>query len=188
MIANPLEEAMRRAINDRRIFCMPQELISKTEWAKLKEAVYKSDSNASQQVLIAVKDALTAKLKLERDPGRKRNLEADKDLLERLEFHLQKDSPLARHLLELLESFGPLRANLPNMEDFGKVIEGHSRPIAEQFFLYKIQKEKDQRRRQALMALFEEVKKLYDQHVEPLEIAFFVRKVDSLTQLVEVLK
>lgn len=186
MTANPLEEAMRRVINDRRIFWMPQELISKTEWEKLREAVYRSDSDTGRQVLTAAKDALAAKLKVERDQERKRDLEADKALLERLEVHIQADS--SRRLLELLESFGPLRANLPNIEDFGKVIEGHSRPVAEQFFLYKIQKEKDQRQRQALMALFEEVKRLYDQHVEPLEIAFFVRKVDSLTQLVEVLQ
>lgn len=186
MIANPLEEAIRRVINDRRIFWMPQELINKEEWARLKEAAYKSDINTCRQVLTVAKDALAAKLRVERDQKRKRELEADRALLERLEVHIQADS--SRRLLELLESFGPLRANLPNMEDFGKVIEGHSRPVAEQFFLYKIQKEKDQRRRQALMALFEEVKRLYDQHVEPLEIAFFVRKVDSLTQLVEVLQ
>jgi len=74
------------------------------------------------------------------------------------------------------------------MEDFGKVVEGHGRPIAEQYFLYKIQKEKDQRRRTALAGLFEVVKGLYDQRVDPLEIAFFVRKIESLTQIVEVLK
>ena len=87
-----------------------------------------------------------------------------------------------------MDSFGPVRCNLPDTEDMGKVIEGYGRPTVEEFLSYKIQKEREQRRQQALVALFEEVRRLYDQHVEPLQIAFFVRKIDSLNQIVEVLR
>ncbi len=188
MTANPLEEATRRVLNDRRIFWMPQELINKAEWVKIREAFSRSDSLVTLKVIAQAKDNLAKKISAEKDPKEKQHLEEARRLLNGLEDQVRKASPTVRQLLEQLESFGPLVCNLPNLEDFGKVIEGHGRPTAEQFFLYKIQKEKDQRRRQALTALFEVLRELYDRRVEPLEIAFFVRKIDSLTQLVEVLK
>lgn len=188
MIANPLETAMRLVLNDRRIFCMPQEIISKSDWLEFRKALGKNDKARLASLLGSAEKTIAAHLNKEQDNRRKRNLEDAKALLTSLKTHVDKDSPLVRDLADHLDAFGPLRPNLPNMEDFGKVIEGHGRPTAEQFFRYKIQKEKEQRRRDALVALFEVVKELYEQHVSPLEIAFFVRKVDSLTQIVEVLK
>lgn len=187
MTTDPLEAAIKRVLNDRRIFWMPQELINKVDWARLREAASRADHSVTRQVLINAQNSLKAKIDAERDSEKRQKLEENKVLLEGLSNRIENNSSFATRLLELLESFGPLRCNLPNMEDFGKVIEGHGRPTAEQFFTYKIQKEKDHHRRQALTALFEVVKELYDCHVEPLEIAFFVRKIDSLTQLVEVL-
>lgn len=188
MIANPLETAMRLVLNDRRIFWMPQEIINKSDWSEFRKALGKNDKARLASFLELAEKTINGHLTKEQDNRRKRNLEDAKALLINLKTHVDKGSPLVRNLVDHLDTFGPLRPNLPNMEDFGKVIEGHGRPTAEQFFLYKIQKEQAQHRRDALIALFEVVKELYEQHVNPLEIAFFVRKVDSLTQIVEVLK
>jgi hypothetical protein len=188
MIANPIEEAIRNALNDRRIFWMPQELINKADFGTLKDALSKLDTSLAFQVISQSKDTVEERIKTEHDRNRKWHLEDARRLLVGLENHIAQDPSFVRNLLDQLESFGPVICNLPNMEDFGKIIEGHSRSIAEQFLLYKIQKEKDLRRRQALVALLEIVKKLYDRRVEPLEIAFFVRKINSLGVIVEVLK
>jgi hypothetical protein len=188
MTANPLEAAMRLVLNDRRVFWMPQEIISKSDWSEFREALERNDKDRLTSVLESAGKTITVRINEEQDNKRKENLEEAKALFTGLKTHVDEGSPLVRDLVDQLDTFGPLRSNLPNMEDFGKVIEGYGRSTAEQFFLYKIQKEKSPRRRDALIALFEVVKELYEQHVSPLEIAFFVRKVDSLTQIVEVLK
>lgn len=184
MTTDPLEAAIKRVLNDRRIFWMPQELIGKADWARLHK-IYQSDRQTALQIVETAKGNL-AKMTF---PKREFRDEAE-SLLTGLQTKIQQGSQLAKNVLEQLNEFGPLKCNLSKneLEDFGKVIEGHGRPLVEQFFTYKMQKEKDQRRRQALAALFEVVRELYDCHVEPLEIAFFVRKIDSFTQLVEVLR
>ena len=87
-----------------------------------------------------------------------------------------------------LHKFGPVKCNLPNMEDYGKVIENHNRSTVEQYFLYKIDKEKNRFRRKALRKTLEYLKELYMMNLDTLEIAFFIRKLDSLTQFMEVIK
>ncbi|MFQ5802020.1 MAG: hypothetical protein ACE5JQ_03875 [Candidatus Methylomirabilales bacterium] len=188
MTSNPIEAAMHRVLNDRRIFWMPQELIDRANWSEFREALWRDDKSRAAAVLESAEKMLTTRINNERDNTRRSHLEDAKALLIGLKTYVNEGSVLVRDLAQRLDTFGPLRPNLPNMEDFGKVIEGHSRPTAEQFFLYKIQKEKHNRRRDALAALFEVVKGLYGQRVDPLEIAFFVRKVESLTQIVEVLR
>ncbi len=188
MTVNPIESAMRRVLNDRRIFWMPQELINKSQWAQFRRALENADMNMAVPVLDAAEKAVIARIKNERDNKKRSHLEDAKAVLTGLRNYANEGSILVRNLVDRLDTFGTLRPNFPNMEDFGKVIEGYSRAIVEQFFLYKIDKEKDQRRRDALAAIFEVVKELYSQHVDLLEIAFFVRKLESLTQIVEVMK
>lgn len=188
MTANPLEEAMRRVLNDRRIFWMTQELIGKADWAKLRDALSGGDSDTALGVVASAKDSIAKRINAERDPRNRQHVESAQQLLSGLEAKLKQAPSSVTRVLELMDSFGPVRCNLPDTEDMGKVIEGYGRPTVEEFFTYKIQKEGEQRRRQALVALFEEVRRLYDQHVEPLQIAFFIRKIDSLNQLVEVLR
>lgn len=188
MTTNPLETAIRRVLNDRRIFWMPQEIIGKSEWSEFRQALHGDDKSHASQVLKSAEKRLIRCVSNEQNDRRRGHLENAKRLLTGLKKHVNGGSVCAQNLAYQLDAFGPLRSNLPNMEDFGKVIERHGRPTAEQFFLYKIQKENNNRRRYALTALWEVVKGLYDQRVNPLEIAFFVRKVESLAQIVEVLK
>ncbi len=188
MTASPLEDAMRRVLNDRRIFWMPQELIGKAGWATLRNALDRDDSDTALGVVASAKGDIDKRINAERDARRKQHLEDARQLLNGLEAKIKQAPSSINRVLDLMESFGPVRCNLPDTEDMGKVIEGYGRPTVEEFFTYKIQKERDQQRQKALVALFEEVRRLYDLHVEPLEIAFFVRKIDSLNQIVEVLR
>ena len=58
---------------------------------------------------------------------------------------LTTSTPLVRNLVQPLNNFGPLLSNLSKneLDDYGRVIEGHNRTTVEQFFLYKIHKEKN---------------------------------------------
>ncbi|GAI24746.1 unnamed protein product, partial [marine sediment metagenome] len=86
-----------------------------------------------------------------------------------------------------LDSFGLVECKLPNMEDYGKVIENHNRSTVEQYFLSKIDRARGYQKR-ALRKTLEYVMELYAMNLDILEIAFFIRKLNSLTQFMEVIK
>ena len=190
MTAKPLEAAIRRVLNDRRILWMPQELINKERWSEFCEALRGNDKAMAFSILDSAEKTITTRINNERDNTKKRHLEDAKRVLLGLKAHVNNESPLVRNLVDQLDNFGPLLSNLSKneLDDYGRVIEGHNRTTVEHFFLYKIHKEKNDRDRGAHTSLFQVVQALYDQHVDFLEIAFFVRKLDSLTQIVEVLK
>lgn len=196
MTANPLEEAMRRVLNDQRIFSPPYDresrnhiplLFNKNEWAELRQSFIEKDTDRFR-ALVDQKITGLDQNEIFASKWRKSKLREMRKLGFSLQNLFTDDPYVLGQLFNIFNDFGLLECNLPDMEDFGKVIEGHSRPTVEQFFLYKIKKEKNYVRRQALVALLEVIKELYDKRVEPLEIAFFVRKIDSLTLFVEVLK
>ncbi len=186
MTNNPLQLATRKVLNDPRIFRMFPILFNKVEWAKLRKAIQDNDTLLTQQLIKTARDSLNEKLRTERDQNRRRDLESAQTLLNGFEAKIREPSAMLTQVFETLDSFGSLWCYLPNTEDYGKIIEGQSRPTVEHFFLYKI--DKAERDREALVALFEVVKELYEQRVEPLQIAFFVRKIKSLNQFVEVLR
>jgi hypothetical protein len=169
---------------------MPQELINKEKWSEFCEALRRNNKAMAFSVLDSAEEAITTRINNERDNTKKKHLEDARRVLSGLKTHVSNESPLVRSLVDQLDNFGPLLSNLSRneLDDYGRVIEGHNRTTVEQFFLYKIHKEKNDRDRQAHTSLFQVVQGLYDQHVDFLEIAFFVRKLDSLTQIVEVLK
>lgn len=188
MTTSPLDHAIRKALNDRRIFWMPQKLIDRVVWSNLKLSIKSGKTDDVQSILSGAENAVCNLISRERDPRKKEHLKDAKKLLAGLKTKIGQQSPFVAYLLDMLDEFGPLLSNLPNMEDFGKVIEGYNHSTAEQFFLYKIQKEKNRRKKNALCALIEIVKELYESRANPIEIAFFVRKIDSLPQIMEVLQ
>ncbi|MDY7038204.1 MAG: hypothetical protein SV375_18835 [Thermodesulfobacteriota bacterium] len=188
MTISPLDNAIRKTLNNRRVFWMPQKLIGKADWSILKLSIENGKTDDVQSILSKAKNGVIDSIKNESDPRKKVHLEDAKNLLDGLRTQIDQRSSIVTLLFDMLDEFGPLRNNLPDMENFGKVIEGHNRPTVEQFFLYKMQKEQDRKRKYALYALIEIVIELYESHVNPLEIAFFVRKIDSLSQIMEVLK
>lgn len=193
MTANPLEEAlekaMRRVLNDRRIFQMRIELIGQAGWTKLRDALSQGNGATALQVIGAAKDDLARKINTEGDQRKRQDLDNARKLLEGLEANIKQGSYAANRVFELMDQFGPVECKLSRdvLQDLGVVIERYDRTTVDQFFLYKIQ-EGPGYQRQPLTALLEIVRELHVQGVGPLKIAFFVRKIRALDQLVEVLR
>lgn len=188
MTVSPIDYAIRKALNDRRIFWIPQKLIDKTNWSNLKLSIKSGKTDDVQNILSKAENAVCNLINYERDLRKRRYLEDAKKLLAGFKTKIGQRSPFVMRMLDMLDEFGPLLSNLPNMEDFGKVIEGYNYSTAEHFFLYKIQKEKSKKQKDALSALLGIVQQLYATRVDPLQIAFFVRKINSLPQIMEVLQ
>jgi|GEM_PF-749416 len=103
---------------------------------------------------------------------------------------------LLKQLFENLEWYGLVECHLPSMDDYGKVIERHDISTVEHYFVDKIKREVSykhgqryiSKRGKALEKVFEYVKELYNFGLHPVEIAFFVRKLNSLVTYWEVIE
>ena len=94
-------------------------------------------------------------------------------------------------LFDNLDWYGLVECKLPkpsSMDDYGKVIERYDLSIVEHFFVDKISKESNPYRQKALRKLLEYVKELYDLNISVEEIAYFVRKLDSLEKYWEIIE
>jgi len=94
---------------------------------------------------------------------------------------------LLKDLFENLEWYGLVECKLPRMEDYGKVIERYDISMVEQYFVDKIQRASYPQNR-ALEKILDYVKELYASGISPEQIAYFVRKIDSLTKYWEVIE
>jgi len=94
---------------------------------------------------------------------------------------------LLKELFENLEWYGLVECKLPKMEDYGKVIERYDISIVGQYFVDKI-KRASYPQNKALEKILEYVKELHTAGNSPEEIAYLVRKIDSLTKYWEVIE
>jgi len=90
-------------------------------------------------------------------------------------------------LFDMFDAFGSLETPLPAMEDYGKVAEFEPQAVLRQYFLTKIDRAKDNRQKIALKRVLEEVEYLVSQGTEPVQVGFFLRKLESLKLLPEVI-
>ena len=196
MTAKTLDEIMRRVLNDSDIFSPPYDRNTKSsipllfeteEWKQLKEAFKKRDKNSFNSIV----DNQCQELRQNEQNANRWRKDRIRDTIELGEL-LKKAYDQKPYILEQmfvkLDSFGLVECKLPNMEDYGKIIENHNRSTVEQYFLYKIDKEKNRFRRKALKKTLEYLKELYAMNLDILEIAFFIRKLNSLIQFMEVIK
>ena len=94
---------------------------------------------------------------------------------------------LLNQLFENLEWYGLVECKLPNMDSYGKVIERYNITMVEQYFADKIKRSSYPQNR-ALERVLEYVKELYIAGISPEEIAYFIRKLNSLTKYWEVIE
>ena len=94
---------------------------------------------------------------------------------------------LLKQLFENLEWYGLVECKLPTMDSYGKVIERYNITMVEQYFVDKIKRSSYPQNR-ALEKVLEYVKELYIAGISPEEIAYFVRKLNSLTKYWEVIE
>lgn len=190
-----LDNVMKRVLNDPDVFGPPFDrnlrsyiplLFQKENWKELKTAFERRDKSAFNSLL--GKQLQNLRNEASRSQRwRKTQIERLLPLGESLKKAFETKPNLLSQLFELFDSFGLIECKLPNMEDFGKIIENHTKPTVEQFFLYKIDKAAWAQKR-ALKKIFEYVQELYTMNLDVLEIAFFVRKLNSLTEFVEVIR
>ena len=188
MTAKTLDEIMRKVLNDSGIFYVSYIIFDETEWKNLGKEFQKGDfaevTARIDEKIMRLQDALNS----ERNKKKKETLEKAVKLTEALKSAINSKAHIMKQMFLTLDRFGLVKCNLPNMEDYGKVIENHNRSTVEQYFLYKIDKERNRFRRKALKRTLEYLKELYAMKLDTLEIAFFIRKLDSLTQFMEVIK
>ncbi|WP_461863696.1 hypothetical protein, partial [Thermococcus sp.] len=108
-------------------------------------------------------------------------------LLAALKNSVDEKPNLLYELLNTLDSYALVKCNLPNMENYGKVIERYNLSIVEQYFMDKIRRASYPQNK-ALERILEYVKELYSAGFSSEEIGYFVRKVNSLTKYWEVIE
>lgn len=86
-----------------------------------------------------------------------------------------------------LDWYGLVECKLPNMEDYGKVIEKYDRNIVLQYFCDKISKAPNHQKK-ALKKMLEYIQELYEAKLSREEIAYFVRKINSLEEFWRLIK
>jgi len=194
MTTKTLDDVMRRVLNDPDIFgprydkntrsSLPL-LFGKEDWKQLKEAFSKRDKNSFNSIV----DNQCRELR-QKEQNARRRWDRIRDTIElgkSLKTAYGQKPYILEQMFDNLDSFGLVECKLPNMEDYGKVIENHNRSIVEQYFLSKISRARGYQNR-ALRKTLEYVKELYAMNLDVLEIAFFIRKLNSLTEFMEVIK
>ncbi len=186
MISNesPMERLLRKVINDRNVFDYGKGnsgcLIARSEMPQFRTWLETED-------LESVRRFLERKIGKLQEEILKTDGKSDlRDFAQRLKNGLDSYRHYLVRICNLLDDFGILRCKLPNMEDYGRVVERESRAVVEQFFSYKIDKEANKWRREALKRLREYLAWGYDQGISSEHLGFFVRKIESLERLTEV--
>jgi hypothetical protein len=187
MTTKTLDDVMRRVLNDPDVFYISYTIFDNAEWEEIGKEFREGDLNSVtsriNQKIQDLKNALDSQI----NDRKKRMLQETIKLDEALKNAINNKPYVLEQVFSTLDKFGLVKCNLPNMEDYGKVIENHSRSTVEQYFLSKIDRAGGYQRR-ALRKTLEYVKELYAMNLDVLEIAFFVRKLNSLTQFMGVIK
>ncbi len=195
MITKTLDDVMRRMMNDSYIFSPPYDRNAKSaipllfeteEWKQLKEAFEGKDKNSFNSIVDNQCQKLQQK-EQNANQWRKRRIRDTIKLGKALKNAYDQKPYILEQMFDKLDSFGIIECKLPNTEDYGKVIENHNRSTVEQYFLSKIDRARGYQK-PALRKTLEYVKELYAMKLDVLEIAFFIRKLNSLTQFMEVIK
>lgn len=189
MTSKTLNDVMRRVLNDPDIFYIYYPIFNNSDWSQLRELFKSKRFNELKDKINKKVDSLRKELKeLNSGSNDKRREKIRKAIkfTEALKSAVDGKFYITEQIFLMLDKFGLVKCNLPNMEDYGKVIEIHNWEIAEQFFLYKIDKAKGYEKK-ALIKTLEYIKEMYAMKVDILEISFFVRKLNDLTQFMEVI-
>lgn len=179
-----IDEIFKKVLNDRSIFWIREAIFNETEWAELKIVKDKPEEFKK----ITDNKINSKKIKdIANNEKKKNDLEKCLKLCEALKSALNEKPNILKQKFDYLNSYGLVKCNLPNMDDYGKVIERYGISTVEHFFLDKIKRENDIHKKKAIEKVLEYVKELYNANYSPLEIAYFVRKLNSLTNFWEVL-
>jgi len=178
-----MDEIFKKVLNDRDIFWIKKEIFNEIEWNALKMS---KDNHGDFIKIVDSKIKLLENEMSNVSNKKKKDFEESVELCKGLKSAIKENSNILDQILDILKSYGVVKSNLPNMDDYGKVIERYGISTVEQFFLDKIKRENNRHKKRALARILEYVKELYNSNQSALEIAYFVRKLDSLTIFWEV--
>jgi len=199
-----MNKVFKRVLNDKEIFDSPCDKNTSSPIPKLFEG--ESWKELEKLFNKGRKDEFIEKIdsrirEIENQERRARGWRRDKinalkQRAEWLKSAFDDKAHLLRQLFKNLEWYGLVECYLPNMDDHGKVIERHNISTVEHYFVDKIKREVSykhgqryiSKRGKALEKVLEYVKELYDSGLHPVEIAFFVRKLNSLVTYWEVIE
>ena len=185
-----MDTILKKILNDRDIFYHEKEIFTKSEWNLLREKFINKNLEEYKNIIQGKINEYNQKINQATNNKEKEKFQGAKKLCQSLINAIYDKPNLLNNLFEYLDSFGLVKSNLPSpssMDDYGKVIERYDIGTVTQFFLDKIERESDKYKKKALKKLLEYVKELYQSNQSPLEIAYFVRKLNSLKTLWEVL-
>lgn len=180
-----LMDIIKRIINDKRIFNTPycpydkrylEEFFPNKEWMELYN-YYKEGGENSYKELI---NRRHERIKKQYERNKLGN-----DLNKRYNALLHaycKKRQLLEELFNTLEWYGVVECKLPNMDDFGIVIERHSKEEVITFFCDKINRTTRSYQKNALKAVLSYTMELYEIGIPKETIAYFIRKLDSLVE------
>jgi uncharacterized protein Yka (UPF0111/DUF47 family) len=194
-MTSKLDEVFKKVLNDRDIFDSlydknAKKLIPKlfegSEWKELGELF----KEGKKDDFISKIDTKLKEIDEKEEGANKWRSDRINELKQRakwLKSAFDNKPHLLKQLFENLEWYGLVECKLPNMDSYGKVIERYDLSTVEQYFLDKINRS-SRPQNKALEKVLEYVKELYNDGVSPEEIAYFVRKLDSLTKYWEVIE
>ena len=190
-----MDEVFRKVLNDKEIFDSPYDRYTRALIPKLFEGA--SWKELGRLFNEGRKDEFIEKIdsrirEIENHERRTRGWRRDKinELKQRAEWLKLAfdDKPnLLKDLFENLEWYGLVECKLPRMEDYGKVIERYDISIVEQYFVDKIRRASYPQNK-ALEKILGYVKELRTAGISCEEVAYLVRKIDSLTKYWEVIE
>lgn len=194
-MTSKLDEVFKKVLNDKNIFDSQYDkdtkkqipkLFEKDSWKELGELFNKGKRDEFMKKI----DERIKEIENQEQEVNGWRRDKINDLKQRakwLKSAFDKKPHLLKGLLENLEWYGLVECKLPNMEDYGKVIERYDISIVEQYFADKIKKAFSPQNK-ALEKTLEYIKELYIAGISPEEIAYFVRKLDSLKKYWEVIE
>lgn len=190
-----IDEVFRKVLNDREIFDSPYDKNARAPIPKLferdswKELGRLFNEGRKDEFIEKIDSRIREIENQERRASRWRRdrINELKQRAEWLKSAFDGKPHLLKDLFENLEWYGLVECKLPRMEDYGKVIERYDISIVEQYFVDKIKRASYPQNR-ALEKILEYVKELHTAGISPEEIAYLVRKIDSLTKYWEVIE
>ena len=189
------DEIFKKALNDTDIFDSPTDgsikvpkLFEGDSWEELK-TIYYSDKQTRQESFYSLvnKRLLEVSKKFEdelkNNKRYKKEFENYKNALKKCADWLKKSYTENTSLLELtfknLEWYGVVECKLPKMDNYGRVVEKFPFETVETYFSDKI-KSISGYKQLALKKVLGYIEELYSAKVSVEQIAYFVRKLDSL--------
>ena len=190
-----IDEVFRKVLNDREIFDSPYDKNAGTPIPKLfegdswKELGRLFNEGGKDEFIERIDNRIK---EIENQERRARGWRRDrinelKQRAERLKTAVENKPHLLKQLFENLEWYGLVECKLPSMDQYGRVIERYDISVVEHYFLDKIKRASYPQNR-ALEKILEYVKELYEAGISSEEIAYFVRKIESLTKYWEVIE